>query len=121
MKNWKRQSPKSYCFLRYDKLYIDNRLFVFDKEKQEVVMQDGQENTGERERGGLSRPGSSASRVWSRPSSSLTRQLSRSGSRPSSSAMSRSSSTVSLSRPKSFTRLPRLPFTPVQTGWELTF
>ena len=119
MKNWKRQSPKSYCFLRYDKLYIDNRLFVFDKEKQEVVEQDGHENTGER--GGVSRPGSSASRVWSRPGSSLTRQLSRSNSRPSSSAMSRSSSTVSLNRPKSFTRLPRLLFTPVKADCQLIF
>ena len=41
MKNWKRQSPSSYCFLRYDKLYIDNRLFVFDKEKGEVVAGEG--------------------------------------------------------------------------------
>merc|ERR1719397_1771099 len=109
MKNWKRQSPKSYAFLRYDKLYIDNRLFVFDKEKQEVVEQEGHESTGEKS--GLSRqgsrPGSSASRVWSRPSSSLTRQLSRSNSRPNSSAMPRSSSNVSLNRPKSVTRLPR--------------
>ena len=39
MKNWKRQSPSSYCFLRYDKLYIDNRLFVWDKERQDVVEQ----------------------------------------------------------------------------------
>ena len=116
MKNWKRQSPKSYCFLRYDKLYIDNRLFVFDKEKQEVVEQDGHENTGER--GPVSRPGSSASRVWSRPSSSLTRQLSRSNSRPGSSAMTRSTSNVSLNRPKSFTRLPRLHFIAVKAGWE---
>ena len=118
MKNWKRQSPKSYCFLRYDKLYIDNRLFVFDKEKQEVVEQDGHENTGGR--GQVSRPGSSASRVWSRPSSSLTRQLSRSNSRPGSSAMSRSTSNVSLNRPKSFTRLPRLHCIALKVDWQLT-
>ena len=73
MKNWKRQSPSSYCFLRYDKLYIDNRLFVYDKEKGEVVEGEGGGQGGLGGPPPLSRPGSSASRVWSRPSSSLTR------------------------------------------------
>ena len=91
MKNWKRQSPSSYCFLRYDKLYIDNRLFVWDKERQDVVEQGevpggppAVSRWGHRYRYNikyllvplspvLCRPGSSASRVWSRPSSSLTR------------------------------------------------
>ena len=40
MKNWKRKNPSSYCFLNYDKLYIDNRLFVYDKELNDVVEQD---------------------------------------------------------------------------------
>ena len=36
MRVWKRQNPKAYCILHYDKLYIDNRLYVWDKESQEV-------------------------------------------------------------------------------------
>ena len=73
MKNWKRQSPSSYCFLRYDKLYIDNRLFVYDKEKGEVVAGEGGGAGGAGGPPPMSRPGSCASRIWSRPSSSLTR------------------------------------------------
>merc|ERR1712029_625181 len=30
MKQWKKASPGSHCYLRYDKLYIDNRLFTWD-------------------------------------------------------------------------------------------
>ena len=37
MRAWKRQNPKAYCILHYDKLYIDNRLYVWDKESQEVT------------------------------------------------------------------------------------
>ena len=95
MKNAKKSNPDAYCFVHYDKLYIDNRLYVFDKEKQEVVEQENPEKN-------ISRPASSMQRSWSRPSSSMTR-LNRSSSRPSSSAMPRSSSTVSLNRPKSVT------------------
>ena len=72
MKNWKRKNPSSYCFLNYDKLYIDNRLFIYDKELNDVVEQDRPGGSGGPP-SSLSRPGSSASRVWSRPSSSLTR------------------------------------------------
>ena len=46
MKQWKKASPGSHCYLRYDKLYVDNRLFTWDKEAQEVVEQEGQERTG---------------------------------------------------------------------------
>ena len=35
----KRNSPDKYCFLQYDKLYIDGKIFVYDEEKEEVVEQ----------------------------------------------------------------------------------
>merc|ERR1712106_178297 len=109
MKNMKKSNPDAYCFIHYDKLYIDNRLYVFDKEKQEVIEQDNPEKNA-------SRPASSMQRSWSRPPSSMTR-LNRSSSRPSSSAMPRSSSTVSLNRPKSVTtRLSRAMSVEAMTG-----
>ena len=36
MRAWKKQNPDSYCHLQFDKLYIDNRLYVWDKESGEV-------------------------------------------------------------------------------------
>ena len=38
MRAWKKQNPDSYCHLQFDKLYIDNRLYVWDKESGEVRM-----------------------------------------------------------------------------------
>ena len=38
MRTWKKQNPDSYCHLQFDKLYIDNRLYVWDKEAGEVRM-----------------------------------------------------------------------------------
>ena len=40
MRAWKKQNPDSYCHLQFDKLYIDNRLYVWDKESGEVIMPD---------------------------------------------------------------------------------
>ena len=40
MRTWKKQNPDSYCHLQFDKLYIDNRLYVWDKESGEVRMSD---------------------------------------------------------------------------------
>ena len=36
MRAWKKQSPDSYCMIHYDKLYIDNRLYTWDKELAQV-------------------------------------------------------------------------------------
>ena len=35
----KRNSPDKYCFLQYDKLFVDGRVFVFDQEEGKVVEQ----------------------------------------------------------------------------------
>merc|ERR1719210_1730954 len=112
MRTWKKQNPESYCHLQFDKLYIDNRLYVWDKESGEVVEQEGdlegrKTSTGSRPPSSLLRP--------SRPSSSLTRL---SGSRPGSSAMTRSSSNASLQRPRSV-RLPRTMSVECVTGNEV--
>ena len=40
MRTWKKQNPDSYCHLQFDKLYIDNRLYVWDKESGEVRLSD---------------------------------------------------------------------------------
>ena len=47
MRTWKKQNPDSYCHLQFDKLYIDNRLYVWDKESGEVRMSDDGLECGE--------------------------------------------------------------------------
>ena len=57
MRSWKKQNPDSYCLLQYDKLYIDNRLYAWDKEAGEVVEQEGEADS--RKSSSSSRPSSS--------------------------------------------------------------
>ena len=72
MRQIKRVNPEKACYLEYDKLYIDSKIYIWNEGLGQVIEQAEAERYGYMGNDFMSRPGTQMMNIMSRPPSQMS-------------------------------------------------